>query len=86
MVTEVTEKRVITEKDARAEFDGRWVLLHESDFPESEYRGYLVAYGDGTPEDRDALRLINKNKYDGQAFLMRGYVPKEYVVYGVYDC
>jgi len=86
MVTEVMEKRVITEKDARSEFDGRWVLLDERDFPESEYRGYLVAYGDGTPEDRDALNKMLWEKYRGKAFLMKGYIPKEDIILGIYDC
>jgi hypothetical protein len=38
--------------------------------------GYVVAFGDGTPEDRDALREIQLDKYDGKVFLGKGWVPK----------
>lgn len=86
MVTEVKEKRIITEKEARAEFDGQWVLLDERNFHPSECIGYLVAYGNGTPEDRDALNELLMEKYSGGGFLMKGYIPREDIVLGVYDC
>jgi hypothetical protein len=86
MITEVTEKRVLSLRQVDAEFDGQWVLLNKRAFPTSECRGYLVAYGDGTPQDRDALERLNLDKYDGKTLLLKGYVPKEDVVYGIYDC
>ncbi|GBU21468.1 hypothetical protein R80B4_01359 [Fibrobacteres bacterium R8-0-B4] len=82
MLTMATEKRAITEKDALVEFDERWVLLYKRAFPPSEDKGYIVAYGDGTPEDRDALRALNFEKYKGEAHLLKGYVPKD----GIYEC
>jgi len=84
MVIEVTEKRIIDEKEVRVEFDGQWVLLDERDFPPSQSTGYLVAYGDGSPEDRDALMNLNYERYNGRAFLLKGYAPKEDIVLGVY--
>ncbi len=79
MVTMATEKRAINERDAAVEFDGRWLLLDERAFPPSEDTGYIVAYGDGTSEDREALRRICLDDYDGEALLMKGYVPKDEV-------
>ena len=77
MVIMAKEKRIINELDAEAEFDGRWVLLDERDFPPSDGTGYIVAYGDGTPEDRDALMEIKLTVFKGRARLMKGYVPKD---------
>jgi len=82
MVTMATEKRVINERDADVEFNGRWLLLDKRDFPPSEDTGYIVAYGDGTPEDREALRSICLDVYDGDALLMKGYTPTD----EIYDC
>jgi len=39
--------------------------------------GYVVACGDGTPEDRDALMEICLDKYDGEVLLMKGWKPKD---------
>jgi hypothetical protein len=86
MITEVTEKRVISLKEVDTEFDGQWVLINKRAFPTSECKGYLVAYGDGTPQDRDALKRLNLDKYDGKTLLQKGYTPKEDVVYGIYQC
>jgi len=77
MVTMATERRVIDEREAASEFDGRWVLLDKRDFPPAEDMGYIVAYGDGTPEDRDALMEIKWDMFNGNARLMKGYVPKD---------
>jgi len=86
MITEVGESCVITEKEVNAKFDGKWVLLNERDFSPSEDRGYLLAYGDGIPQDRDALKKLNWDKYDGKALLLKGYSCKEDMVYGIYEC
>jgi len=77
MVTMATEKRAINERDAAIEFDGRWLLLDKRDFPPSEDTGYIIAYGDGTPEDRDALHKIKLEVFHGKVRLMKGYVPKD---------
>jgi len=82
MVTMATEKRVINERDADVEFNGRWLLLDKRDFPPSEDTGYIVAYGDGTSEDREALRRICLDVYDGNVLLMKGYTPTD----EIYDC
>jgi hypothetical protein len=84
MITEVTEKRVLSLRQVDAEFDGQWVLLNRMGFPKSECKGYLVAYGDGTPQDRDALKRLDWDKYDGKTLLLKGYVPKEDIIYGLY--
>jgi len=77
MVVMATEKRVLNYREAKIEFDGRWLLLDKRDFPPADDMGYVVAYGDGTPEDRDALREINWEKFNGKVLLMKGYVPKD---------
>jgi hypothetical protein len=77
MVTMVSEKRVINSREADIEFDGRWLLLDMRDFPPSEDMGYLVAYGNGTSEDRDNLRRINLDKYNGEVLLKKGWIPKD---------
>ena len=77
MVTMVMEKRVLNFREAEAEFDGRWLLLDKRDFPPEEDTGCVVAYGDGTPEDRDALMEICLDKYDGKVLLMKGWIPKD---------
>jgi len=76
MVTVATEKRVLNYKEAKNEFDGKWLLLDKREFPPADDKGYVVAYGDGTPEDREALRRINFDKYDGKVLLMKGWTPK----------
>jgi hypothetical protein len=82
MITMAKEKRVIDERAAAVEFDGRWLLLDKRDFPPAEDMGYIIAYGDGTPKDRDALMNINCDTYNGEARLMKGYTPKD----EIYDC
>ena len=77
MVTISTDKRVLNYREAKTEFDGRWLLLDKRAFPPAEDKGYVVAYGDGTPEDRDALRRINLDKYNGEVLLMKGWIPKD---------
>jgi len=77
MVTMATEKRVLNYREAKAEFDGKWLLFDNRDFPPSDDMGYVVAYGDGTPEDREVLRRINFDKYNGETLLMKGWVPKD---------
>jgi len=86
MLTMATEKRAITQKDALVEFDDRWVLLYRDASPSSEGKRYIAAYGDGTPEDRDALMALNCKKYNGKALLMRGYTPKDGIhIYGTVE-
>jgi hypothetical protein len=77
MVTMATEKRILNYRDAKVEFDGQWLLLDKRDFPPEDDKGYVVAYGDGTAEDRDALRRINFDKYEGKVLLMKGWTPKD---------
>ena len=77
MVTMITEKRVINCREVEAEYDGRWLLYDQRDFPTEEDTGYVVAYGDGTPEDREALRDINHSKYNGEVLLKKGWIPKD---------
>ena len=77
MVVMAKDKRIINERDANVEFDGRWLLIDERDFPPSEDTGYIVAYGDGTAEDRDALMEIKLTEFKGKGCLMKGYVPKD---------
>ncbi|WP_461248991.1 hypothetical protein, partial [Treponema sp. R6D11] len=77
MVTMTTEKRVLNFREVEAEYDGRWVLFDKRDFPPEEDMGYVVACGDGTPEDRDALREIQCNKYHGKVVLIKGWIPKD---------
>ena len=77
MVTMVTEKRVINSREADVEFDGQWLLLDMREFPPSDDKGYIIAYGNGTPEDRNALDEINFAKYHGEALLMKGWTAKD---------
>jgi len=77
MVIIAAEKRVLNYREAKIEFDVRWLLLDKRDFPPADDMGYVVTYGDGTPEDCDALRRINLDKYNGEVLLMKGYVPKD---------
>jgi hypothetical protein len=77
MVTMVTEKRVLNCREVDAEYDGRWVLYDQRDFPPEEDTGYVVAFGDGTDEDWEALMEIQNSKYHGEVFLMKGWIPKD---------
>ena len=77
MVTMTVEKRVFNYKEAKTEFDGKWLLFDNRDFPPSDDMGYVVAYGDGTPEDREALMEINSREYHGNILLMKGWIPKD---------
>ena len=85
MITEVNEKRVISFRDVDDEYDGKWVVYESKPYSTSGGRGCVVAYGDGTPEDRDTLLKIVMDKYDGKALLKYAYVPKEDVICGMYD-
>jgi len=80
MVTINTEKRVLNCREVETEYDGRWVLFDHRDFPPEDDTGYVVAYGDGTPEDRETLREINHSKYHGKVLLMKGWLPKDDVL------
>jgi hypothetical protein len=86
MITEVTDKRVMSHQQVNAEFDGRWVILDERNFSPPGGEGYLVAYGDGTQEDYDALDQLLWDRFDGRALILKGYTPKEDIVYGIYQC
>jgi hypothetical protein len=77
MVTMVTEKRVLNCREVDAEYDGRWVLFDKRDFPPEEDTGYVVACGDGTPEDWEALYEICLDKYHGKVLLKKGWIPKD---------
>lgn len=77
MVTMVTEKRVLNYREVKAEYDGHWLLFDKRDFPPEEDTGYVVAYGDGTPEDREALEEICFDKYHGKVFLIKGWTPTD---------
>jgi len=85
MITEVTEKRVMSENDVDIEYDGKWVIFDTDPYSTSGDEGCVVAYGDGSKEDREALHNIVINRYKGQALLKFAYVPKEHVIYGMYD-
>jgi hypothetical protein len=73
----VTEKRVLNCRQVDAEYDGRWVLYDQRDFPPEEDTGYVVAVGDGTPEDWKALMQICCDKYHGEVLLKKGWTPKD---------
>jgi hypothetical protein len=77
MVTMVTEKQVLSYPEAKAKYDGHWLLFDKREFPPAEDIGYVVAYGDGTAEDREALRDINHSLYNGKVFLLKGWVQKD---------
>ena len=77
MVTMATEKRVLNYREVKAEYDGRWVLFDKRDFPPEDDMGYVVAYGEGTPEDLEALEEIQCSKYHGKVFLIKGWIPKD---------
>ena len=78
MVTMTEEKnRVLNYLEVKAEYDGRWVLFEHRDFPPEDDMGYVVAYGDGTDEDREALEEIQCSKYHGEVVLIKGWKPKD---------
>jgi len=77
MVTVVTEKRVLNCREVETEYDGCWFLYDQREFPPVEDKGYVVAYGDGTPEDRDVLEEICFEKYHGKVLLKKGWLPKD---------
>jgi|GEM_PF-951871 len=85
MITEVKEKRIISIRDVDFEYDGRWVLFLPEPSSTSGEWGCVVAYGDGTKEDRAALYEYLHEKYQEQALLKFAYEPKEDVIYGMYD-
>lgn len=83
MITEVKEKHETDLWAVNFEFDKQWVVVRRDP---SDDKFYLVAYGDGTPEDRDALRQkIVLDRYKGKAFLRYAYTPREDVVSGQFD-
>ena len=83
MITEVNEKRVISIRDVDYEYDGKWVVFESKPYSTAGNLGCVVAYG--TEDDWDALHDIVTDKYNGDALLKFAYVPKEDVVYGMYD-
>jgi len=85
MITEVNEKKVISIRDVDYEYDGRWVIFESKPYSTAGNLGCVVAYGDGTEEDYETLHEIVLDKYKGQALLKFAYIPKEDVVYGMYD-
>ena len=81
MITEVLEKRATNARDAELEYDGQWFLLRRD--PEDGIE-YVVAYGDGSVEDREALHEIRHKRFHGKAFLIKGYYPKVGEILGIY--
>ena len=79
MITIVNEKRPISTRQAEIEFDGHWLLLDKRDFRPKDL-GYVVAYGNDSDEDRDVLKRMNLEKYDGRTLLMKGWVQKDDVL------
>ena len=86
MITEVKERKLTNVRDLNFEYDGRWVIFESEPNSTSRSEVWVAYYGDGAPEDWDALYKIVIDKYDGKALLKFAYVPKEDVVYGMYDC
>lgn len=85
MITEVNEKKVISERDVDFEYDGKWVIFDTDPYSPSGDFGCVVAYGDETEEDYETLYEMLHERFNGQAFLKFAYVPKEDVIYGMYD-
>jgi hypothetical protein len=53
------------------------IRQHETSFHAEEDTGDVVAYGDGTDEDWEALMEIQNSKYHGEVFLMKRWIPKD---------
>ena len=82
----VTERRVLNCREVEAEYDGLWLLYDQRDFPPADDMGYVVAYGDGTAEDREALCDINHKMFNGEVLLKKGWVPRDdYIDSGVIE-
>jgi len=73
----VNEKQVLSYPEAKVKYNGHWLLFDKRDFPPADDIGYVVAYGDGTDEDRDTLMEIQSNQFNGKVFLMKGWVQKD---------
>jgi len=88
MITVVNDKRTVDARKVDVEFDGRWVLLYGREQHGSEGTWCVAAYGDGTPEDRNALGDLCFDRFDGKALLRKGFTPKteDFTAYGIYDC
>ena len=43
MVTMAVEKRFLNYKEAKTEFNGKWLLFDNRDFPSSDDMGYVIA-------------------------------------------
>ena len=85
MITEVKEKRIISFSDVDFEYDGKWVVYESKPYSTSGDFGCVIAYGEDTPEDREALHKIVIDKFRGQALLKYAYVAKEDIIFGQYD-
>jgi hypothetical protein len=81
MITMNTEKQLLSYPEAKAKYDGHWLLFDQRDYPPEEDMGYVVAYGDGTAEDREALCDMNHSKYNGRVLLMKGWASKNDIYY-----
>jgi co-chaperonin GroES (HSP10) len=81
MVTEINDRKVLSYPEAKAKYDGHWLLFDKRDFPPEEDMGYVVALGDGTDEDWEELVKIQMKQYKGDVFLIKGWVQKD----DVYD-
>jgi len=81
MVTMVTDKQVLSYPEAKAKYDGHWILFDQRDYPPEEDMGYVVACGNGSDEDCEALRDLNHSEYNGKVLLMKGWFPKDDIYY-----
>jgi co-chaperonin GroES (HSP10) len=77
MVTMINERQVLSYPEAKAKYDGHWLLFDKRDFPPEEDMGYVVALGDGTNEDWEELVKIQMKQYKGDVFLIKGWVQKD---------
>jgi co-chaperonin GroES (HSP10) len=77
MVTMINERQVLSYPEAKAKYDGHWLLFDKRGFPPEEDMGYVVALGDGTDEDWKELVKIQMKQYKGDVFLIKGWVQKD---------
>ena len=73
MIVQVAEKRKITENEIDRDFDGQWVLFIKEGHTSV---GQIIAYGTEGVKDRENLRLLNLNKFNGDGLVLYGFAER----------
>ena len=83
MITKISERRLMTEREIDKEYLRKIVLLDRTGVPSSHSGGYAVAYGDTTDEDSEALSDLGQQLFKGNFMIQVGLEERGLITFGL---